>query len=58
MQGGKALFWHDQLGGNEYMLRIQNHAPYNEKQWWFFDKRSRTIRPVLKKDFALSHRKN
>ena len=57
MQGGKALFWSENIGDDQFRLRIQGHDPENEKQWWTFDSRTKTIRPLLKKDFVLANQK-
>lgn len=57
MEGNKALFWSEHIGGEKYRLRIQAHDPENEKQWWFFDSRTHTVRPLLKKDFVLANDK-
>ena len=58
MAGGKALFYHEKTNEDQYIVRIQDHQPWDDKQWWFLDSRTRTIRPVTMKDFALSHMKN
>ena len=57
MQGNKALFWKEHIGGHQYRLRIQAHDPENKNQWWVFDSRTRTVRPLLKRTYCLANRK-
>jgi hypothetical protein len=57
MKGNKALFWAEHIGGHQYRLRIQAHDPENKKQWFIFDSRTRTVRPILKKDYALANQR-
>lgn len=54
MGGNKALFWHEHIGGNQWRLRIRNHMPADNNQWWTFDSRTRTIRSVSKQNFVFS----
>jgi hypothetical protein len=55
MSGGRALFWHEHIGGNQYRLRIRNHAPGEGKQWFVFNKRTRSIRAADRRNFAISN---
>jgi len=57
MKGNKALFWKEHIGGGQYRLRIQAHDPENKRQWWFFDSRTRTVRPLLRRDYALANQR-
>jgi len=50
----RALFWHEHIGGNMYRLRIQDNNPMNNKQWWTFDYRTKTIRPWARRNYAMS----
>jgi hypothetical protein len=56
MKSHRALFWHSAIGGNQNILRIQNNAPWDDRQWWSFDFRTQTIRPSLKRTHVLSNR--
>jgi hypothetical protein len=51
----RALFYHEHIGGQQYRLRIQNHEPWNEKQWFIFDSRTKSIRAWKKRSFAISN---
>jgi hypothetical protein len=44
MATGRALFWSEHIGSNQYRLRIQNNNPGNNRQWWTFDWRTKSIR--------------
>jgi hypothetical protein len=44
MRGHRALFWHEHIGGGQYRLRIHNNNSRNNRQWWIFDSRTKTIR--------------
>jgi hypothetical protein len=54
MDSGRALIWREHIGGNQYRLRIRDNSPWDSKQWFIFDKRSRTIRPKDKRNYAIS----
>jgi hypothetical protein len=55
MSNFRALFWHEHIGGNQFRLRIRNNKPKDNKQWFVFDKRSRTIRAWSKRGHAISN---
>jgi hypothetical protein len=55
MSGGKALFWHEHIGHNDFRLRIHNHEPWNPRQWFYFDRRTKTIRAASKKNWVISN---
>jgi hypothetical protein len=55
MTGGRALFWSEHIGANQFRLRIRDHLPGEGKQWFVFDKRTRTIRSAEKRGFAISN---
>jgi len=57
MSGGRALFWHEHIGSNQFRLRIRNHMPGEGKQWFVFNKRTRTIRSAGRRQFAISNQK-
>ena len=57
MHGNKALFWHEHIGGYQYRLRIQAHDPVNKRQWWIFNSRTRTIRPILRRNYVLANQR-
>jgi len=44
MATNRALFWHEHIGANQYRLRIRNNNPGNNRQWWIFDWRTKSIR--------------
>jgi hypothetical protein len=56
MASNRALFWHEHLGSSQYRLRIQNNNPGNNRQWWVFDWRSRTIRSLANRNQVISIR--
>jgi hypothetical protein len=57
MKSGRSLFWHEHIGGHQYRLRIHNHQPWNKRQWWIFDRRTRTIRPEQRRNYAISNQR-
>jgi hypothetical protein len=57
MSNRRALFWHEHIGGNQYRVRIRNNNPENNRQWWIFDTRTRTVRPVARRNFVLANQK-
>jgi phage terminase Nu1 subunit (DNA packaging protein) len=54
MNGNRALFWHEHIGGNQFRLRIRNHLPGCFKQWFIFDRRTRSIRAWSRRSYAIS----
>jgi hypothetical protein len=36
-------------------LRIIDSNPLNKKQWWFYDSRTRTVRPESRRNFVLAN---
>jgi hypothetical protein len=54
MTGGRSLFFKEKQDNNRYQLRIQDHAPWNGKQWFTFDSRTRSIRSFEKRNFAIA----
>ena len=54
MKSKRALYYAEHIGSHQYRLRIQNSNPYDVKQWFTFDWRTRTIRPSSNKNFAVS----
>lgn len=56
MSGNRALFWREHIGSYQYMLRIRDHWPGEGKQWFFFDRRTRTIRAAEKRSYVIANR--
>lgn len=44
MSSGRTVTVTEHIGGHQYRLRIKTYFPADIKQWFFFDRRSRTIR--------------
>jgi hypothetical protein len=57
MNHKRALFWHEHIGGNQFRLRIRDMDPHCQRQWWFFDSRTRTIRAASRGNFVLSNQR-
>jgi hypothetical protein len=55
MAGNKAVFWHEHIGGGQYRLRIRNNNPSDNRQWFVFDHRTRSIRAWSDKSKAMSN---
>jgi hypothetical protein len=63
MSGGRNLFWHEHIGGNQFRLRIHNfnvkwyrrNEAQAKKGHFVFDSRTRTIRAFLRRNYALSN---
>jgi len=55
MSGNRALFRHEHIGHHQYRLRIRNNMPWNDKQWFVFDHRTRTIRASSDRKLSLSN---
>jgi hypothetical protein len=58
MPSGKALFYHERFDANRYRLRIQNNQPFNSRQWFTFDSRTKSIRSVNFRNFAVASNTN
>jgi len=56
MSGGKALFYKEHIGSSQYQLRIRYNMPGEGKQWFIFNKRTRTIRSAEKRSYAIANR--
>jgi len=54
LPGNRALFFHEKINAHTYRLRIQNHQPWNDRQWFYFDSRTKSIRSSVLKSFAIS----
>jgi hypothetical protein len=54
MKTNRALFWSEHIGGHQYRLRIRDTNPGNNKQWFIFDWRTRSIRPQANRKLAIS----
>lgn len=52
--GSRPIAYYEDIGQQQYQLRLQNNNPLDNKQWWFFDSRTNTIRSWDKHDFILA----
>jgi len=51
----RALFMDPRSSGNgQYPLRIRTHQPWCWRQWWTFDRRTKTIRQAHRRQYAIS----
>ena len=57
MAENRALFIAEDIGGAQYRLRIRDNHPGDNKQWFFFDSRTNTIRSWIQKDLVLANQK-
>lgn len=57
MSGGRAITVTEHIGGHQYRLRIRKYFPADDKQSFFFDRRSKTIRSWTKKNYAISNQR-
>lgn len=57
MRTRRALLYTEHIGSHQYRLRIRNNNPYNVKQWWVFDYRTKTIRASSNRNFVISVQK-
>ena len=55
MANNRALSFHENMGGDQFRLRIQDHAPVNKNQWFVFDSRTHSIRAFEKRNYAISN---
>jgi len=51
---GYSLSLGQHLGSDRYYIRMYHDAPWDLKQWWFFNRRTRTIRPVTKRSHSIT----
>jgi len=56
MSGNRALYWRNHIGGNQYRTYIQDNNPMDNRQWFTFDWRTKTIRAWARRNYALSVR--
>lgn len=49
----RALIYYNR-SGNQWYLRIQNNNPYDIKQWWVFDWRTKSIRAAGNRSLVIS----
>jgi hypothetical protein len=55
MSGNRALFITKRsIGHGQYPLKIQNHAPWDDAQWFVFDRRTRSIRSANRRQLTIS----
>lgn len=53
--GRRTLFMSTHKRGNgQFMLKIQNHAPWDWRQFFVFDRRSKSIRVAHRRNYAIS----
>lgn len=56
MSGGRPLYAAEKRGHWwGYQLRIRNNAPWDSKQWWVFDWRTKTIRMWADRRMVISN---
>jgi len=55
MSGYRALYWAEHIGGWQFRLRIRNNMAIDNKQWWIFDTRTRSIRAFSRRNYAISN---
>lgn len=55
MRGNKALFWLEGIGSYQYRLRIRKNIPGDKRQWFVFDRRTKTVRPMLKRNYVVAN---
>ena len=58
MRYNRALFWHEHMGSGQYRLRIRNTNPGDNKQWFVFDWRTRSIRTRANRNLVISIQMN
>lgn len=56
MAGNRPLYYREHIGGNQFRVRIRDNDPLNQRQWWIFDSRTKTVRAYTKRTHALSRR--
>lgn len=54
MGGNRALFYERNIGRGQFMLRIRNNTPRDNRQWFVFDSRTRSIRVQTNRGLAIS----
>jgi len=55
MTEGRSLYFSEHIGNYQWRLRIQDHQPADDRQWWVFDSRTKSIRSFEKRTYAISH---
>ena len=55
MAGKKSVYWAEDLGQEQFRLRMHYNDPYDERQWFFFDARTQTIRAWAKKNYVIAN---
>lgn len=56
MPEGRALYFAEHIGSYQYRMRVHDHRPADDSQWWTFDKRTHSIRAWTKRNYAISHK--
>lgn len=51
----RALYYQEAMKGGQFRLRIRDNQPKNNRQWFIFDKRTRTIRSFSSKNLVISN---
>lgn len=54
MKSKRAVKWDDAYGSAQFRLRIYDTNPYDERQWFTFDWRTKTIRTAANAKFVVS----
>jgi hypothetical protein len=56
MAGNRALYHHYQhIGSHQYRALIRASLPGEDRQWWIFDSRTRSIRAHTRRNYAISN---
>ena len=55
MATNRAIFWREDIGGQQFRLRIRDNNPKDMKQFWVFDSRTKTIRAFLKRTHVIAN---
>ena len=53
--GNRAMTMWNRIGGNQYMLRMRTRNASVRQQWFIFDRRTATVRPEMRRNFAVSN---
>jgi len=55
LQENRVITIWEHIGNNQYYLRLRDHLPGDKRQWFKFDHRTRTIRPITMLSHSLSN---
>jgi len=54
MTGARAAYWDEDIGSDQFRLRIRDNFPRDSKQWFIFDSRTKSIRGYSKRDYTVA----